>query len=258
MGLTSLAGYLLWRDVQRSTRLSALRSEFVASVSHELRTPLTSIRMYAEILRMDDEMEPEARAGYLDTIFQESQRLSRLVDNVLQFARIEQGRVSYDLRRLSLAAVVESAARAFAGLAAQSGFQMSIECAPDLPAVLADRDAIEQAILNLLSNAMKYSGASREIALRLERQERYAAIQVVDHGIGIAPEEQRKVFERFYRARTDENREISGTGLGLTLVEHIASAHGGQVTVKSHIGEGSTFTLLIPFATIPAPALEAA
>lgn len=248
MGLTLLAGYLLWRDVRRSARLAELRSEFVASVSHELRTPLTSIRMYTEILRIDDEMAPEARAGYLDTIHQESQRLSRLVDNVLQFARIEQGRVSYDLRPQSLAGLVENAARTFGGLAAQSGFQIRVECAPDLPPALADRDAIEQAILNLLSNAMKYSGGSRDIAVRLERQDGYGAIQVIDHGIGIAADEQRKIFERFYRAHSDENREIPGTGLGLTLVEHIASAHGGHVTVKSRVGEGSTFTLCIPIA----------
>lgn len=114
--------------------------------------------------------------------------------------------------------------------------------------MLADRDALQQAILNLLGNALKYSGSSREIALRLEREDGRAAIHVIDHGVGIAAEEQARIFERFYRVPTPENRQIPGTGLGLTLVSHIAAAHGGSISVKSAPGAGSTFTIRIPFS----------
>lgn len=248
VGLTLIAGFLLWRDARRDARLAELRSQFVSSVSHELRTPLTSIRMFAESVRLDDEMDPETRAQYLDTVLRESERLSRLVDNVLRFARVEEGRAAYDLQPASLAEVVQNAVRGFSPPAEQAGFRLEVSVAPDLPPVLADRDALEQAILNLLGNAMKYSGASREIALRVERDDGRAAIRVIDRGIGIAPEEQARIFERFYRAGTAENRRIPGTGLGLTLVEHIAKAHGGGVSVESLPQAGSTFTIRIPFA----------
>ena len=246
--LTLMAGVLHWRDVRRDARLAELRSQFISSVSHELRTPLTSIRMFAESMRLDDEMDPETRAQYLDTVLRESERLSRLVDNVLGFARIEQGRTVYDLRPAPLAEVVAAAVRGFRRLAEEAGFRLEVTVAPNLPPVLADRDALEQAILNLLGNAMKYSGDSREIGLRVERDDGSAAIRVIDRGIGIAPEERERIFERFYRAGTPENRRIPGSGLGLTLVDHIAKAHGGCVLVESLPQAGSTFTIRIPFA----------
>jgi signal transduction histidine kinase len=248
MGLTLLAGFLLWRDVRRDARLAELRSQFVSSVSHELRTPLTSIRMFTESLRMDDELDSQTRAEYLDTILHESERLSRLVENVLHFARIEQGRAVYNLRPASLEGVVESAVSGFRRAAEQAGFRLQVEVAPGLPPVLADPDALQQAILNLLGNAMKYSGSSRDVALRLAREDGCAAIRVTDQGVGIASQEQARIFERFYRATTPENRQIPGTGLGLTLVDHIVRAHGGSVSVESHLNAGSTFTIRIPFA----------
>lgn len=248
MGLTVLAGLLLWRDVRRDARLAELHSQFVSSVSHELRTPLTSIRMFTESMRMDDEMDSKIRAEYLDTILHESERLSRLVENVLHFARIEQGRAVYDLRPASLAAVVESAVRGFRRAAEQAGFRLQVDVASGLPPVLADRDALQQAILNLLANAMKYSGSSRDVVLRLEREDGCAAIRVTDQGVGIASQEQARIFERFYRATTPENLRIPGTGLGLALVDHMARAHGGSVSVESRLNAGSTFTIRIPFA----------
>jgi signal transduction histidine kinase len=250
VGLTLIAGFFLWRDVRRDARLAELRSQFISGVSHELRTPLTSIRMFTESMRLDDEMDADTRAEYLDTVLRETERLSRLVDNVLHFSRIEQGRASYDLQPASLAEIVDKAVRAFSRPAEQAGFRLDVSMAPDLPPVLADNDALQQAILNLLGNAMKYSGTSREIALRVEAEleNSSAAIRVVDRGIGIAPGEQARIFQRFYRAATAENLRIPGTGLGLTLVEHIARAHGGDVSVESHLAGGSTFAIRIPFA----------
>ncbi len=128
----------------------------------------------------------------------------------------------------------------------QAELELHIHVEDGMPPVRVDRDAIEQAILNLLTNAMKYSGDSREIELRLRKENGRALIEVADHGVGIEPEEQTRIFERFYRAPTRENEQVPGTGLGLTLVEHIAKAHGGSVAVKSTLAEGSTFTLDLP------------
>jgi two-component system phosphate regulon sensor histidine kinase PhoR len=248
VGLTLVAGFLLWRDLRRSARVAEMRSHFISSVSHELRTPLTSIRMFAESMRMEDEMDPETRAEYLDTILRESERLSRLVDNVLQFARVEQGRAAYQKRSVDVAGVLDGALRTFEPLAAQAGFEIDLQKPPVLPCLVADRDALEQAILNLLSNAIKYSGTCRRISVKIVDEGTHAAIRVIDGGVGIAPEEQRRIFERFYRAEAIENRQIPGAGLGLTLVKHIAEAHGGSISVESQPGTGSTFTLRIPFA----------
>ena len=249
IALTLFAGSLLWHETRLNARLAELRSQFVASVSHELRTPLTSIRMFTEGMRMDDEMDSETRNQYLDTVLHECERLSRLVDNVLRFARIEQGSAGYNLRSVSAIEVVERAVRAFGQPARETGFRLEVCAPPELPEVFADRDALEQAILNLLGNAMKYSGKSRRITVRLEREDGCAAISVTDYGIGIAPEEQARIFERFYRAATPENRQIPGTGLGLTLVEHIVKGHGGGISIQSRPRAGATFTLRIPFAS---------
>jgi len=241
-----LGGYLLWRDVRRELGMAELRGHFVSSVSHELRTPLTAIRMFAETLREGRLEREETREEYLDTIVSESERLTRLVDNVLDFSRIERGRKTYRFRPTSLGAVVRAAARAVQYPLASQGFRLKAEVEEDLSAARADPDALEQAVLNLLTNAMKYSGDARDIDLRLRSIDGRAEIQVVDRGIGIPAEEQTRVFEKFYRSPTRENELLPGTGLGLTLVEHVARAHGGSVAVESRPGEGSTFSIRIP------------
>jgi len=246
LGLTLFAGHLLWRDVRREARLAEMRSQFVSSVSHELKTPLATIRVFSEMMRLGDELDRDTQCQHLDTITQETARLSRLVDNVLAFARIEQGKQVYRTQSVALAGVIDAAARAIEYPARESGFQLEISADGDLPPVSGDRDALEQAVLNLLSNAMKYSGESRRIGLHLSRDESAALIRVVDHGIGIPNEEQTRIFERFYRVPSTENEHVPGTGLGLTLVDHIIKAHGGSVEVESAPGKGSTFTLRLP------------
>jgi signal transduction histidine kinase len=218
----------------------------VASVSHELKTPLTAIRMFAETLALGRSRDARTQSEYLETIVNESERLARLVDNVLDFSKIEQGKKIYRLRPTSLADVADSAVRAMQYPLAQQGFTLHVSVEDDLPALRADPDAIQQAILNLLTNAMKYSGDAREIDLRLCARNGDAMIQVTDRGLGIAPEEQKRVFEKFYRAPSHESHLIAGTGLGLTLVAHIAEAHGGRVELQSAPGAGSTFSILIP------------
>jgi signal transduction histidine kinase len=246
LGMAIFGGYLLLRDVNRDVRLTEVRSQFVASVSHELKTPLTAIRMYAETLAMGRSRDENTRTEYLETIVNESERLARLVDNVLDFSKIEQGKKIYRLRTARLEDVAGSAVRAMQFPLTQQGFRLHFSAQEELPELQVDPDAIQQAILNLLTNAMKYSGDAREIDLTIAARNGDAVIEVKDRGLGLTSEEQRHIFEKFYRAPSHENRLIAGTGLGLTLVAHIAKAHHGRVEVESAPGAGSTFSILLP------------
>ena len=244
------SAWLLWRDARREAALARLRSGFVASVTHELKTPLTSIRMFAETLRLRPGAGQEQRTECLDTIIGESERLSRLVDNVLDFSRIEQERKTYRMVPVALGDAVGTAVRSIRFAFEQAGFRLEVESPPEPPVTLADADALQQAILNLLTNAMKYSGASRLIRLSLARENGDAVIRVRDDGIGIAAEHHARVLSPFYRVETPENGMIPGAGLGLTVVDHIAKAHGGRVEIESAPGAGSTFSLRIPLREI--------
>jgi signal transduction histidine kinase len=250
--LTIFTGYLLLIGISRDLRVGEMRSQFVASVSHELKTPLTAIRAFTETLVLGRVPDERTRSEYLETVMNESERLARLVDNVLDFSKIEQGKKIYRLSLTSLPACVMSAARAMRYPLEQQGFELQVEIDHDLPEINADADALEQAIMNLLSNAMKYSGASRQIILSCGRRSEYAVIAVTDRGIGIASADQLRVFEKFYRVASPETHLIAGTGLGLTLVKHIAGAHGGSVELKSAPGRGSTFSIRIPCPAIGA------
>lgn len=231
--------------MNREVRLAELRTHFVANVSHELKTPLTAIRLYADKIVMTAS-DQEARAGYAATIINESERLSRLVDNVLEFSRIESGTKIYRMAATSLADVVRSAKQTMDYMLVQRGFTLKVAVDRDLPLFKIDADAMEQAILNLLTNAVKYSGDSRQIALRVSRAGSGAVIEVEDQGVGIDPKDHIRIFEKFYRIHAVETTHVAGTGLGLTLVQHIVSAHGGRVAVKSEPGHGSTFSIHIP------------
>jgi signal transduction histidine kinase len=244
---TLFGAYLLWRDVQRELGMARMRSRFVSSVSHELKTPLTAIRALAETLRLRT-AKPEKQIQYLDTIVGESERLTRLLNNVLDFTKIERGARSYNRQPHALSEIVRAAARAMQYALEQRQFQLRVDVSDGIPPMNVDRDAIEQAILNLLVNAMKYSGERRDIRLSLEQASGEVVVKVVDHGVGIAPEEQARVFGQFYRVQTPETQHVPGTGLGLTLVDHIVKAHGGHVTVESTPGQGSAFAIHLPIA----------
>ncbi len=246
VGFTAFGGYLVWRDVSRELAIADMRSHFAASVSHELKTPLTAIRMFAEALTMGVHKSPEAQQEYLQTIISESERLSRLLNNVLDFSKIEQGTRTYRFESTSLVEIVHAAERAMAFHLDQKGFNLRIELDEGIPPAFADRDALEQAVLNLLHNAMKYSGESREILLKLRREGDSARIDVIDSGIGISEEDKSHIFGKFFRVSGIENQRIPGTGLGLTIVSHIAQSHGGRIEVDSRPGEGSTFSIVLP------------
>jgi signal transduction histidine kinase len=245
-GAALLAGYLLLRDVHRETETAAMRSHFVASVSHELKTPLTSIRAHAETLLLGRADSAVTTADYLKTILSESERLTRLVDSVLEFSRIEQGRKTYHLQPTQLEDVVRSAAKTMEYALSQLGFTLTISSDGSAPTLLADPEALTQAILNLLGNAMKYSGEARRIDMRIGTRDGEAFVDVVDHGIGIARDDQSRIFERFHRVQSMETAGIAGTGLGLPLARHVVEAHRGRIAVVSDPGRGSTFSVRIP------------
>jgi signal transduction histidine kinase len=247
----SLGGYLLWRDVQRELGLAELRSQFASSVSHELKTPLTAIRMFAETIRMGRIGSEETRNEYLDTIVNESERLSRLLNNVLDVSKIEQGKKIYRPSLQSLAPIVRTAARTMEYPLRQKGFTLRVDIEEGLPDVRVDADALEQALLNLIGNAIKYSGEAREIGLGLARRDSWAVVRVSDRGVGIPPRDRQRIFEKFYRVPSRENEEIPGTGLGLSLVAHFVQAHKGRVEVAGDPGQGSTFSLFLPIEEVP-------
>jgi signal transduction histidine kinase len=203
--------------------------------------------MFAEALQMKYATDPAVHKEYLDTIVNESERLTRLLNNVLDFSRIDRSQKNYQMEMLPLGEVVYAAAQTMQYPFAEQGFRLGLTIIDDgIPPVLIDRDAILQAILNLLTNAMKYSGKSRTIELQLSAENGSAIIRVTDHGIGIPADEQKRIFEKFYRSPIPENQAIAGTGIGLALVAHIVEAHGGTVQVQSKPGEGSTFSIHLP------------
>ena len=244
--VTLFGAYFLFRDVGRELQMAEMRSQFIASVSHELKTPLTAIRIFAETLRMGRLKDSQAKREYLDTIVNESHRLTRLLNNVLDFSKIEKGNRTYRREQACLSEIVNAAVQATQYPLKQQDFHLNVNMEDELPDVCVDQDAIGQAILNLLSNAMKYSGESRRIDLRVQKRAGHAVIEVTDQGIGIDPAQQKRIFEKFYRVPSEQNQRIPGTGLGLALVFHIVKAHDGHVEVRSVLGKGSTFSIHLP------------
>jgi signal transduction histidine kinase len=255
LALVLMGGIALALKVaDRAMRLSAMKSDFVSNVSHELRTPLASIRVFAELLRLGKAATPDKAREYGAYIEAESRRLSRLIDNILDFSRIESGRKTYRFERADLWEVVAGTVRGFEMHLKDSGFRIALE-PPDgpLPPVVFDPDAIGQAVHNLLDNAVKYSGDSKEIAVRVAREGEALVIEVRDRGIGIPAAEQAKIFERFHRVGTGLVHEVKGSGLGLSIVQHIVEVHRGRVAVESEPGRGSTFRIRLPLESGPQP-----
>jgi signal transduction histidine kinase len=246
LAVTAVAAFLLWRDVRREIETAGVRAQFVSSVSHELKTPLTSIRMYAQTLLMGRHRAETDRRTYLETIVNESERLTRLINNVLDFSRIERGGRNYHMEPVPLASVVNDAARAMSYPLEQGGFELHVQVAEGIPDIRCDGDALTQAVVNLLSNAVKFSGSAKSIELELARDGDSAVIRVRDHGHGIDRRHHAAVFERFFRTPEAESKGLPGTGLGLALVAHVAHAHGGTVDLDSAPGHGSTFTIRLP------------
>jgi signal transduction histidine kinase len=242
-----LAGLgLVWANVRRELRLSRMKSDFVANVSHELKTPLALIRLFAETLELGRVPSAEKARHYHRIINKESRRLTQLINNILDFSRIEAGRKEYRFVRGDVGAVVRDVVEAYRFPIEQQGFALDVDVPEELPEIDVDAEALSQALINLVNNAIKYSPDDKRIAIAVRHEGAEVRVSVADCGIGIPKAEQRKIFEKFYRAESSLVHTTKGSGLGLALVQHIMEAHGGRVEVASAPGEGSTFTLVLP------------
>ncbi len=242
-------GWFVATDARRQLVIAQQKTDFVSNVSHELKTPLTSIRMFAELLQQGRIDEPAKRDKYLRIITLESERLTRLINNVLDFARSEKSRRTCHLTDIDLHPVIERLWEAQAEHLAGAGFAGVWEAADPPYPVRADADAISQVIVNLLANAEKYSGSSREVTLRTWTENGSLCVSVLDRGPGIPPGEEGKIFEAFYRCDDSLASGVQGSGLGLTLARRIAEEHGGTLTVRARHGGGSEFILQLPLRT---------
>jgi len=232
--------------LRREARLAKLQTDFVNKVSHDLRTPLTSIRMFVETLQLGRLTDPVRQQEALEIIAEETERLSGLINRLLDWARMESGRRTYDLRPELLRPIVDAAVAALAPQLLSQPGEVKVTVADALPRVRADRAALVEALINVLSNAVKYTGADKRIAVDVMTDGHAVRISVRDNGPGIARHDLKRVFDRFYRARDPLHRIIEGSGLGLAMVKHIITGHGGIIEVESELGKGTTFTITLP------------
>jgi signal transduction histidine kinase len=244
--------FLVAGAAAREVRVAELKSNFVASVSHDLKTPLALIQLFAETLELGRVRTPERAAEYYRIINGEARKLTRLIENILDFSRMEAGLRPYRTAPADLGAVARDVVARLHSQFEQGRFAISTTVEPGLPAVNIDAGAVQQAIENVLANAMKYSREHREIDVHVGREADRVTLRVTDHGIGIPKHLQRRIFRKFYRVDSALGGGPQGTGLGLAIVEHTMRGHGGSVSVQSEPGAGSTFTLAFPIPAGPA------
>jgi len=244
---------LTYRSVNKQVALARLKSDFVSNVSHELRTPLALIRLYAETLELGRITTQEKKDEYYSIIRKESERLTALINNILDFSRIEAGRKEYDFRETDIAELVRNTLDSYRFQIEQQGFALEEQIDTSIPTVKVDREAIARALVNLVNNALKYSANEKFLGVRLYRDKSLLKLEVSDRGIGIERHEQARIFEKFYRTGDPLVHNTKGSGLGLSLVRHITRAHGGDVEVESTPGRGSKFTLSLPLASQSTP-----
>jgi two-component system phosphate regulon sensor histidine kinase PhoR len=248
-GITAVVVY-----VRRGTSLAKLQAEFVQKVSHDLRTPLTSIKMFVETLQEGRLTDKDKVEECLDVLSRETDRLTAMVERLLEWARMEAGKRVYDLERVSVAAVVDAAMEGAESQVKLSGLdgitQLNRELADHLPMIDVDPEAMSEALLNVMSNALRYTPADRkEITVRAVKRDREVVITISDNGPGIPQHEQSRIFEKFYRVVDPALPDVEGTGLGLAMVHHIVRAHRGRITVQSDVGKGAAFHIFLPVAS---------
>lgn len=240
----------------RERKLSNLKSDFVANVSHELKTPLSLVRMFGELLQSGRVDSDEKRLQYLQIIVSESERLGALIENVLDFAKVERGKAGYEFVSANMGEVVARAVEACRVRAEREQVSLDLTIADDLPAVRLDERAIEIAVINLVDNALKYASDGYRVSVEVKKTANRIEVSVSDEGVGIAPEDRKRIFERFVRGRGV--KQIRGSGIGLALVKHIAVAHGGDAWVEAGPTRGSRFVFTVKFDRRAAAASAAA
>jgi len=228
-------------------RLESIRRDFVANVSHELKTPITSIEGFAETLLDGALAEPESARHFVEIISKQAARLHAIVEDLLTLSRVEQGtkREEIVLQEQPIAEVLQTAIQICSSRAEVENMAISLVCAPTITAGI-NPALLEQAVVNLLDNAVKYSGKGSVIKVEAEKKAGEVLIRVCDNGVGIASQDLSRIFERFYRVDKARSSKLGGTGLGLSIVKHIVQAHHGHVSVESSPGKGSIFTIHLP------------
>ena len=236
--------------VARQMRLSQMKSDFVSNVSHELRTPLSSIRVFGEYMRLGRVTKDEKIRQYGEYIEAESRRLTQLINNILDFSKIESAEKKYHFCETDVVELVEQTVEGFEMPLREAGVSIAFTTeGPHPPLLQLDKDAIAQVLMNLLDNAVKYSNGNKNIDVTVIGGRDEVRIRVRDHGIGIPAAERKKIFEKFYRVGSGLVHDVKGSGLGLSIVLHVAQAHGGRVELESEVGAGSAFTIVLPFRT---------
>jgi two-component system phosphate regulon sensor histidine kinase PhoR len=240
--------YIVFRSVRKEMELTRIKSDFVSNVSHELRTPLALISMFAETLEMGRVTSEEKKKEYYLIISKEATRLSRIVNKILSFSKIEAGKREYRFSSVNLNRLVEEVFYSYQFHLQSSGFKFTYSTDESVTEIQADGEAISEAIINLIDNSIKYSKDKKEITIATGSGQNSIFIEVKDKGMGISEENQKKIFEKFYRVSDGDGlvHNTKGTGLGLTLVKHIMDAHHGKIKVKSKLNEGSSFILSFP------------
>jgi signal transduction histidine kinase len=247
-----IAGILIFgliltiRSLTREMELSRMKSDFVSTVSHEFKSPLTSIRQIAEMLHAGRVPSEKRRQKYYDVLLEQSERLSLLTENILSFAKMEEGKREFVFEKVDLTTLLQNIVSATQDRLGSAGIRLEAEIEESLSPLLADSSALTQAVNNLIDNAVKYSGESKKVIVRAFNEERSVVIQVVDFGLGIQKDDMDKIFDRFYRGGDELTRTVKGSGLGLTLVKQIVEAHRGSIQVESEPGKGSVFTMKLP------------
>jgi signal transduction histidine kinase/tetratricopeptide (TPR) repeat protein len=247
MTVLILSGIVLTlRAATHEAETVRLRSDFVSNISHELKTPLSLIRLFGETLESDERTDDAKRREFSGIIARESRRLTHLIDNVLDFSKIDAGRKEYDFERGDLVKLVSDTLEAYRFYLRDRGFEFDISLPPGPVFITMDKDAMAQALLNLLNNAEKYSGERKYIGVKMTLQRDHVSISVEDKGPGIPPSDLKHIFEKFYRGEQGPARDAQGCGLGLTIVKNTVESHGGNVRVESGLGRGSRFVVTLP------------
>jgi len=243
-----LGVWIVYRNIRKEVELAQIKSDFVSNVSHELRTPLSLISMFAETLEMGRIKTEEKKKEYYSIISQEANRLGKIVNSILNFSKMEAGKRQFNFVDSYLNDVVENVYRSYKFHIEQKGFTFNIEKDESIPIIKIDEEAVSEAIVNLVDNAVKYSDSNKKITIRTEQDNNFAFVEVEDEGIGIPPVDQKKVFDKFFRISSGNIHNVKGSGLGLSIVKHIVDAHNGKVELSSEIGKGSKFRLMFPLS----------
>jgi two-component system, OmpR family, phosphate regulon sensor histidine kinase PhoR len=239
---------LVFHDITELKRLERIRQDFVANVSHELRTPISSIQGYSETLLSGALNDKDNAEDFVKIIYHDSERLAKLIEDLLDLAKIESGRMKMVFMPLDLGSLVDRTIKIIEPQAKAKDIKITVEFPVSLPKAMADESRVSQVLINLLDNAVKYSPQSVSVKVSVSLQSGFLEVKVADNGIGIPEEDLSRIFERFYRVDKARSRELGGTGLGLSIVKHIVLAHGGTVLVNSVLGKCSTFIFTLPVA----------